>query len=508
MHHLGPREWVSDERADVVTLGEWEGKSEYYDGTPPALIPAPRTIGDPSCFQRGERVGLPIVSFTPGTPGLMMPAECYRKADLAFDTNVFDCRFQWYAAEIVRLAYLDVDDARTFALDYFGAPSEAFIIPAGGTFHPQGILVKRFGEAYLFMTGTQTPLQWICHGLTGLGHVTDYGAYFTGNWSELATQRALAEAVAAFGVTPPTRWLLCGHSWGGQIAFVAAAKILLGPSGATVDLLTMGMNKPGDSRLIDIVAASRQCHLVNRLDPVPFIPAPRVPRWVSDAMVRPMIGEWERFRHPRVLTSIGVAPRPVRLTDDMVEEGTLNGISVVLAQALVPHPGADHFIHNYVATIRAYCPHLIPLYPEGAEQPYITVGTPATTWPFEFNLRIRFGELAEYNVPLSHFTTGVDFVTWRTPLENVKMIALVDGDADSEIVFHRATLIYDWTLDRWAFAMIATTPFGVLGSSIIVPATLDPFLWEFDAVPAATITGPDGDVTRSFNFKVTGPRLP
>lgn len=332
------------------------GSDKWYRGDPPAAIPAARLVGSSACVEFGER-NLEAIPLEDIPDGRLLPEACYVKADDPFDTNIFDCRFVWFVFELIRRLYANTDDALAFSDTYFGTGTTRLVVPesADGKF-PQSLFIRRGEEVYVFITGTQnlTQVLWQAMGF-GTGPV-NFGSYSTGILYEQAASRLAGELAAFAGQA--SRYVVTGHSYGGACAAVLAAKL----SGtARVDLLTDGMPKPGDSRLVEIIDRLRNNHVVNEGDIVPYV----MPD-VIDGDFNPLVWQfailgWKKWRRPRTITYI---PFDGERWDRRATAGFQNNIpaflAVALATGLQPEIGVEHFSKSYVSAVRRICPQMSP----------------------------------------------------------------------------------------------------------------------------------------------------
>lgn len=371
-HLLGSRDWVSGDRNpfEEQPLGEWSGPTEWYDGTPPIVLPLPVSVGDVDCIANGERPGLPIINDACAECTRNLPDACYLSEEtLASKTNVMDCVFGWKSAKIIFAAYTDLAAAAAQVDDLFQGAAVVTTFPVVDTVLPSGVIAIVGDTAFIWLTGTSNFQQLAIQGLLFGEGPADQGAYGCSELYEAAAT-AVGHRLTDAGGGTCTRVVLCGHSYGGAAIYVLAAKMRLNDFTRAIEVLTFGMPKPGDDKLRDIVDRLRQRHYVNELDPIPYAP-PR-PRDFVELLFMMALGlslQWARFFRPSQLTVI-TQDGQLRHTDaDLIPDGLLNALLLAQINAASPPVFSDHFVASYVTALAAACPCVATLFPPAPEQP-------------------------------------------------------------------------------------------------------------------------------------------
>lgn len=343
VHNLGSRIWVSDDRGAEPDLGEWSGAQQFYRGDPPARLPLPVVVGDGACIEGGERPGLPIIPNRSAFCGRILPDACYLAEDeLLAKTNVLDCQFAKFTADVISKAYTNLAAAEAIVATYLGPLATVSSFPQPNPLIPAGVIAVQGNTAVLWLTGTSDFNQLAVQSLYfGTGPVNQ-GLYSVSAFYEAAAF-AIADALTAAGAFGALRIVLTGHSYGGAVCVVLAAKIRIANPARTVEMLTIGAPQAGDQRLVDLVEPLRQMHYANERDPIPFLP----PRGLTFAAFIPFIGPalallWPKFaRLPnvRTVTIDGrfIDERIADLPDDLISTAVLAIAAAVTVPRFTAH---------------------------------------------------------------------------------------------------------------------------------------------------------------------------
>lgn len=310
-------------------MGEWEGARQWYRGDPPARRPLPILVGDPTCIRDGEDPALVAILGVSAECGKVLPDACYGLEQTIFEkTNVFDCVFGKASCDIINEAYTDLDEAAAMVLTYMPVGTIVSTFPPSNDLVPAGVIATISDTVVLWLTGTtnfqQLALQAFYFG-TG---PANQGPYSTSPINERA-MLAIADLLNARGLGAAERIVLCGHSFGGAVCEVLAARMLSANPNRNVEILTLGAPAPGDARLHDLIALLAQRHYCNERDPIPYMP----PRGLTFAGLIPFLGPllssfWPRFVRPPQSKQIStdgkfVDVRTEDLPDDLITIASL-----------------------------------------------------------------------------------------------------------------------------------------------------------------------------------------
>jgi len=336
--------WTSDERDSDTALGEYSGPHQKYGGKPPVRVPLPILVGDADCIANGERPGLPIITNISADCAPISPPPCYAASDLFLDkTDVLNCIFAKISVDIINTAYTSVlaaaDEVQTFlgpdaVVTPFDQPSD--VVPAG-------VIAIIDDTALVWITGTTNFNQLAVQAFYfGYGPINQ-GFYSASGIYEHAAIAIGNELVSAGGGTVG-RVVLMGHSFGGAVCMVLAAKMTLaGPDTRQVEILTFGAPKPGDQRLHNIIADIRQNHYANERDPIPFMPPVGITLAALVVLVGPVLAAtWRSFvgpPHVQVVTQDGKIEDTAA---DLRPDDSLYILGQVMAQTLQTPKFRDH----------------------------------------------------------------------------------------------------------------------------------------------------------------------
>lgn len=300
LHWYGSRDWTSDERDPWPRLGEYDGPRTYYNGAPPVPLPSARLIGTLSCIRDGESYPPPPTTFLNGFDqrAYTSVAQHGLPPDALPTFNISDRAQAAAAALVISTLYTDPAAAELLALQIGGPGAVAQTVPNDATFFPGSIVVTTPTQTIVFISGTTTPQQYALQILFDVGGITDFGPFSTNFlWYNAATV-IRSRMILAGVVTKGQPTTIVGHSYGGAVAAVLAARIQAGQPGTDVRLLTFGMPRPGDARLAALLKPMPSIHYANVGDPVPAVP-PTGPElaWFGGAITAPFLLLWRRVDH-------------------------------------------------------------------------------------------------------------------------------------------------------------------------------------------------------------------
>lgn len=337
-HQLWSRVWVSDERGPDSGIGEYAGPQTWWKGEPPARRPLAVRVGSEDCIAHGEPAPLTVISGKSAFCEEILPAPCYGREDSIFAlTNVLDCVFAKKTADIIDKAYSDLAAAAAIVAGYMPAGTVVTTFPQPNAFVPAGIIASIGDTVVLWLTGTTNFQQLAAQAFYfGFGPI-DQGRYSTSGIDETAAL-FVADQLNAAGLGAAGRIVLTGHSFGGAVAMVLAAKMLAADSNRLVELLTLGAPSPGDQRLIDLIAPLFQVHYANEQDPIPYLP----PRGLTFAGLLPVIGPvlalfWPTFARVPVQRTITEDGKFVdQRTEDLPNDAIAVCVAAIAAGLDVP----------------------------------------------------------------------------------------------------------------------------------------------------------------------------
>ncbi len=358
LHNLWSRHWVSDDDFENATLGEWDGKETYHNGEAPTRLPLPIQIGSDECIRDGEDPDLPSQNDNCERRGRLLPLECYSElAELIRLTNVWDCRFAYQCARILETQTESLDDAAAMCLTLFPTATIS-TYPIFAELIPNCMVVRVGLTCLAFVTGTSNAQQAALQTFyAGQGPVSQ--GRFSCSVAYNSSANKIAEYIGAAGAGDSNRFVLIGHSYGGATAYILAAKMLVAVPERKVELLTFGMPKSGDRRLVDLVSPIRQRHWINEGDPVPLVPPRGTTFFDLFAFVSaPLMFAWETFATPPTAALLTDAGTIEYTTRESVDWDILVTVYQAIDAVLDVVPFQAHFLHTFATRLRAACPYI------------------------------------------------------------------------------------------------------------------------------------------------------
>lgn len=359
-HNLWSREWLDQNWTNVVSLGEdLDAKHTWYNGASPPVQPRVTLAGSADCIRDGERYALRLVR---GDQGLLngFPRACFTNADVRdawMTISAIDrCPVQKLFAWIIWRMY--ADDAAGIAAvyqDWIGPGRDVRFVPATATLPAISAVVDPTFTICV-LDGTRNFQTWALHAFDALESPRNMGIFGTALfWYNTSTY--VIDQLEAMPIVNDAPILLVGHSYGAIVAALVAARIRAARPNQTIALLTFGMPKPGDARLIALLARMTSFHLVNNHDTITLLP-PELPQlltlipWLGPAVVNLWSG-WERPNNVTVQDGDGnLANRPA-------DEPDTAQLLFLVSQAL-SHQSLDarfgHQIEEYWRRLERRCP--------------------------------------------------------------------------------------------------------------------------------------------------------
>jgi pimeloyl-ACP methyl ester carboxylesterase len=364
-HHYGSANWIrGDPDADIPLLGERPSDPHpWSDGQLPGTLPLPLVVGSPGCI----------------TGGGSYPPEGAGRSIFGFDARCFHIAF---ASAPTRIEDFDLDDPATLAVLakllsclytnpagtpvtvqlWLGSSVSVTVVPNNATLIPGSIVVEAPGFLLVVVSGTSNPQQLATQAIFSPTGPLPFGGYSTFPLWELAANRVIQRVTAS--VTNPTKPIvLAGHSYGGVVAALMAARYRQYLPDRPIRLVTFGMPKPGDSRLDRLLGQVTRSHLVDVGDYVPFVP-PGLPDLAYQAAVIPvpLLAAWGRFDTASEHTTLSAAGELVTTQEStMLWPDVLAIVTAVLTSTPLP-PVTAHSIDTYLARLRLAMPPA-PLFP-------------------------------------------------------------------------------------------------------------------------------------------------
>jgi len=174
-------------------------------------------------------------------------------------------------ANVLQLQYTDMDAALAALIAWGGAGTVGVSVPNSASLIPGTCIAWGRDTLVVVISGTSNHLQAATQVQDVLNGMIPTAYYSTLQLWEVAAQAILTRIATTADVTQ-RRVLLVGHSYGGAVASLVAARFAIHRPEVPLQLLTMGGPKPGDSRLAAILLRLKTLGLVVDGDPVPYCP--------------------------------------------------------------------------------------------------------------------------------------------------------------------------------------------------------------------------------------------
>lgn len=320
-------------------------KHQYSSGSPTGPVPAAVRIGSKSCLQYGETLPLPVLDrkIHNGWDTRCFTARPQPEDLPAFQYDIRDCHTQRHAAEILELMYSDADAAEAKFVEFYPGASTAVYPNLPNVPWPGSLIGLIEGHTIVVIPGTTNFLQWALQGMWGAIGIISQGRYSTLQlWNDAA--RRIVTRIDDAGGTDDGPIAFVGHSYGGTVASVLAAIYSVNTPNRLVSVLTFGSPKPGDSRLSIILDRLRQVHLVNRSDPVPYLPPnTREFSGVLGYAGVTLTSRWNQYERPT--EQIGLNPDGSR-TNNPSGEDLWGQVAWIILQAVLGYFPAALVEHN------------------------------------------------------------------------------------------------------------------------------------------------------------------
>lgn len=271
---LTSRNWYDKNALIGQSLGEDIAEKQKWDnGGMPALNPEIRSVGTTTCIQYGEEPGqaVPASSLVNGFVG-----DCFVPLPVPPDpwpamSDYRSCSIQVAYARIIDWLYDSRHADIANVLSHLLGTSYTLNHFPGTPTLPDAYTAVSATASFIWVDGTATFQQAALQAAVGLAPPQNQGILSTlPIWYAQATYLNSLLGIAAANPTGPI--FLCGHSMGGAAALLLAARYRAARPERVIRYLTYGCPKPGDERVVDILATCQGICLVNENDIVPTVP--------------------------------------------------------------------------------------------------------------------------------------------------------------------------------------------------------------------------------------------
>lgn len=358
-HNLASRDWNDKNWPHDVRLGEVvDAKHAYYRGDAPTVPPLNRSVGNAECIQLGDRVseGVPSVDLIDGFAPACMIDDAWARV-----SSYNQCATRRvYASLIVQLYAFDDESIHATIAGWLGdllAPDEYTVKVR----HHVGVMP---GIITIVTPG------WTVFVLDG-----------TSNFQEIALQAfAFAQAPANFGIigTVPLYYqaasyllnaletdgmvagnpvMSVGHSYGGAVALVTAARLRWPDPQRELKYLTFGSPKIGSESFVELVRTMKGWNLANDDDLITILP-PDAREFLSlfPVLPWPAMTNWGFWHRPPNQVVMDLEGRLFTSQTRFLDMQTLLAIAEDAFEQQVIAPINGHRSGEYLRRIERLCP--------------------------------------------------------------------------------------------------------------------------------------------------------
>jgi pimeloyl-ACP methyl ester carboxylesterase len=358
---LSSRVWHDRNLRIEQTAGESiTAPHRYSDGATPALVPLNRVAGELDCLREGEPIalgippselvsGFPIDCFVPIVPTSMQWAAA---SDYQSDS------VQLMAARVIQWTYEGNQTQITAFLSQLLGPAWTIhYFPSTRTLPGITIAVSDMGTL-VFLDGTSTFQQFALQAAYALGppeHITNFATSLF--WYDAASY--VHSVIVNVGGRADRPIFLAGHSYGGVVSLILAARYRSASPTRPIRYITYGSPHVGDSALVELIRQTEGISLANTGDIVTAIP-PGSPMLatLSSLLGSPGILSWATWNAAPERTLQDPAGVLTPHDEPFLDWPTLLGFGTTVVTAGVYPAIQPHQIDEYIRRIflRAQAP--------------------------------------------------------------------------------------------------------------------------------------------------------
>jgi pimeloyl-ACP methyl ester carboxylesterase len=359
VHNYGSRNWYEKNWQLEQGLGESLTASQKWNrGDQPAVLPRNHIVGSPSCLSAGELIA---DALQPQDERNGFAVACYAPAvplDPIWETvsSWGICALQFFYASIIRW----ISYGNTYS------PPIAFQMLIGGnpkcTYHDGGGVWPNLWTcitpscSIAVMNGTQNFQQAATQAFLAIISPQDLGG-FSGSWFYYNGSSFVQKCLEDDGADFSKPIMLAGHSYGGAVCAMLAARYYGSKGAQSVRLLTFGAPKVGDQRLQQQLGNQYGLALANDDDLVTALPPDKVTLYpVALFLGLPLLYVWDQwYRLPNQYLQDVNGHLSANNSPILDFQTLLNYTNRALAHLQLPTITA-HYIDEYRRRIEARCP--------------------------------------------------------------------------------------------------------------------------------------------------------
>lgn len=292
-HHYGVRDWTRQEAVPWPELGEYQGAKVFWDGTSPVAPPPASIIGDRECLSAGARWPLTVVPELIGG----WDSRCFIRVP-AIPIDLTSRPVLTELALVQDLLYVDPAAAAAVLQNMLGPTAVITITPNSSSLYPGSLIAVTPTYSLVVISGTTTNQQLALQAMYLGGGPVSYGPFSTSPlWYNAST--VIHDRMVAAGVDPLQPVLLTGHSYGGAVAQVLAARYVWAQPGRPVQIATFAAPKALDGRGAYLIKPLVQTHINTDGDPVTQM-APNLNTLLPVLTLAPpsFIDRWSSWANP------------------------------------------------------------------------------------------------------------------------------------------------------------------------------------------------------------------
>jgi pimeloyl-ACP methyl ester carboxylesterase len=355
----GSRSWNPESHALAQGLGErLDVPQKWNEGAAPAWPVRAVAVGSKDCIANGDLIadGVPYAATF---DGIIEACIIKQNPDDVLWTKVSDyqnCNVQrMYAFVILAMANDDGISVDRILRAFVGAGPVISFHKSDGVFNGVCTVTSATWQLVLF-DGTRNAQQFALQAFNAIAGPQDFGGISTNPFWFDASTVAMAKMIAD-GQAAGMRLMIAGHSYGGAVACLVAARNRQADELRKVVYMTFGCPKIGDMRFVNVLQTCTGICISNDGDIVTILP----PDAKTLAPINPLfpaldLTVWARWHRPvpqALLYPDGHFQPNAQVPTDTATMLAL--VADVIAQQSFD-PVTQHFLVGYVGRLYARCP--------------------------------------------------------------------------------------------------------------------------------------------------------
>ena len=358
-HYYGSRNWYPESHEINQGLGErLDIDQPWIEGNPPAWQAIASAVGTRECIESGALIA-DAIDYANTFDGII--EACVFKEDpedvlwrKLSDFN--NCNVQrMYSFVLIAMTNDDAAAVDDVLRAFLGPGPVISFRKSNGVFN--GVTtVTSLTWQLVIVDGTRNAQQFALQAFSVPLGPLDFGGLST-NPFWFAASTICMQKMVDDGQLPAMRIMCVGHSYGGVVALLSAARNRQADAARKIAFLTFGCPKIGDRRLVDLVQScngvniSNEGDLITVLPPDRYLLAPLIPLFPLVPIY--LWANWERPK-PQVLlkpdgTILLNVPTPM-------DTATILALVTLMLTDRSPDPFAPHYVLTYNGRLFARCP--------------------------------------------------------------------------------------------------------------------------------------------------------